>query len=283
MAASLLALLGQGAPSALEAAEEPAPVDLAAEGDEAPAERRTGAAGDAADADTDADEDSDADRPIRLTVSTDAACNVYLDDELVGRATPDKPLEVGVELGEVELRATSAEVPQAAWEKTLELDEAGAESVRVKMKRAIRQFRKEERKSGVYRDPRTSLMWPKRDNGRDVDLRAAYVYCRDLGTAGFDDWRLPTLEQLASLQAIWSRSTYKIQGEIALSECCVWSSEYDGSSRAKTYNYRFRKPFDTNAGYKIGLRALCVRDWDPDTEPEEGQEEDADEADETPD
>ncbi len=111
-------------------------------------------------------------------------------------------------------------------------------------------------------------MWAKRDNGMDVDLRQACSYCRDLGTGGFDGWRLPTLEELESLQAIWLTGGFKILGGIVLTECCMWSSDYDGSERAWTFNYRFRKGFQTNAGYKIGLRALCVRQWNPETEPE---------------
>ncbi len=256
--------------------EEPAPVVPADEGSTATESDQESAesgpsepgatTGEEGDAD---DDDSDSDKPGRLLISTDGECNVYIDDQLKGRATPEEPLEIGVDLGEIEVRASSVQVQGATWEKTLEITESQVEAVRVKMKRAIRLFRKEERQTAVYRDPKTLLMWPKRDNGRDADLRAAYAYCRDLGTGGFDDWRLPTLEELKSLEAIWLRATYKIQGGIVLSECCTWSSDYDGSERASTFNFKFRQAFQSNAGYQIGFRALCVRDWDPDTEPAE--------------
>lgn len=208
----------------------------------------------------------DPERPAVLVFSADADSTIYVDAVPVGRAAPDAPLEVRVKLGEIVLRALSREALGAAWDKTIQLDEPDLRNVRVRMQRAIRNFRREERRSGVYADRKTALMWPRRDNARDVDLRNAYGYCRDLETAGFEDWRLPTLEELRTLKAIWLRATYKILGGIVLSECCIWSSDYDGVSRAKTFNFRYRREFESNAGYELGYRALCVRDWDPEAE-----------------
>jgi hypothetical protein len=48
-------------------------------------------------------------------------------------------------------------------------------------------------------DPSTRLTWPATDNGKDVTWHQAAKYCRDLRLAGFADWRLPTLDELASL------------------------------------------------------------------------------------
>lgn len=221
------------------------------------------------------DPESDSDGPLLLLVTTDAKSVVYVDGRIEGQIEPGEKLEVRVDLGEIAFRATSVDVPGAAWDKTLEFEEPSAQAVRIRMKKAIRLFRRQERKTGVFRDRKTELMWPKRDNAFDVDLRRAYAYCRDLPTGGFEDWRLPTLGELESLEAIWQVSGYKILGEIALTECCMWSSDYDGTERAWTFNYRFRKAFQTNAGYAIGLRALCVREWNPEAEPEVAPEADA--------
>ncbi len=256
--------------SADETASAAPVVDQDAEAEESPADPTDEPAGE-----SDSDSDSDADLPGLLILSSDATATVIVNGELGGRLEPGERLEVRVDLGEIAIRALSVDAVGASWEKTLELEEPGVESVRIRMSRAVRKFRREERKSGVFRDRRHELMWPKRDNGRDVDLRRAYAYCRDLSTGGFEDWRLPTLEELESLEALWERSGYKILGDIFLSECCVWSSEYDGSQRAWTFNYRFRKAFETNAGYSFGLRALCVRPWDPEAEPERAAEETA--------
>ncbi len=299
-ASLLLLLIAVGVPTAVaqetadptEAQDEPAPVEEEApesttedSGEEAvpgesdaaleasdPEAPEGSSSSEDADAEAPANsEDADDQETVQLTVTADAKCTLYVDGELEGRVEPVEPLEVEVDTGEVKLRAASTAVAGAVWEETLELVEGGEQSVRIKMKRTIRQFRKEERKTGVYRDTETELMWPKRDNGRDVDLRRAYAYCRDLETGGFDDWRLPLLDELRSLEAIWARTGFKIQGGITLSECCPWSSDYDGEMRAWTFNYRFRQAFEANAGYALGFRALCVRAWDPEKEPAESE------------
>jgi hypothetical protein len=252
--------------------------------DDSENDSENGAAADEAEAEEsdpdseDDDSDSDSDHPALLVITTDAPCRVYVDRKSEGELEPGNTLEVGVDLGEIEVRAISLEVGRAAWEKTLEFEEEGqAESVRVRMSKTIRKLRQEERQTGVFKDRQTALMWMRRDNGRDVDLREAYAFCRDLDYAGYDGWRLPTLEELETLEAVWQRANYKIKGEIMLSECCMWSTDYDGTERAWTFNYRFRKAFETNAGYELGLRALCVREYDPDLEPEpkKGEEEGA--------
>jgi hypothetical protein len=45
----------------------------------------------------------------------------------------------------------------------------------------------------------TGLMWTAKDNGKDVSWRQATKYCRDLRLAGFSDWRLATIDELAGI------------------------------------------------------------------------------------
>jgi hypothetical protein len=42
-------------------------------------------------------------------------------------------------------------------------------------------------------------MWAAKDNGKDVNWHEATEYCRNLRLAGYSDWSLATLEELASL------------------------------------------------------------------------------------
>lgn len=229
------------------------------------------------DSDASSDSDTDSDHPALVVITTDAACHVFVDGTSEGVIEPGETREVGVDLGEIEIRATAVSVTRATWEKTLEFEEEGeVGTIRVRMKKTIRKTREEERRTGVFRDRKTSLMWMKRDNGRDVDLRRAFGFCRDLDVGGYDSWRLPSLEELRSLEAIWMRASYKIHGDILLTECCMWSTDYDGQERAWTFNFRFRKAFETNAGYQLGLRALCVREWDPELEGGGDDEKDGD-------
>jgi hypothetical protein len=52
---------------------------------------------------------------------------------------------------------------------------------------------------GYWADPSTALMWAGKDNGKDLTWHKAVSYCRDLRLAGFSNWRLATLDELASL------------------------------------------------------------------------------------
>jgi hypothetical protein len=52
---------------------------------------------------------------------------------------------------------------------------------------------------GYWVDSSTGLMWAGKDNGKDVTWGKAVKYCRDLRLAGYSDWRLATLDELASL------------------------------------------------------------------------------------
>jgi hypothetical protein len=42
-------------------------------------------------------------------------------------------------------------------------------------------------------------MWAAKDNGKEVTWHSAVSYCRNLRLAGYSDWRLATLDELASL------------------------------------------------------------------------------------
>jgi hypothetical protein len=53
--------------------------------------------------------------------------------------------------------------------------------------------------SQYWVDPSTGLMWTARDNGKAVTWHKADSYCRKLRLVGYRDWRLATLDELASL------------------------------------------------------------------------------------
>ena len=52
---------------------------------------------------------------------------------------------------------------------------------------------------GYWIDPSTGLMWAAKDNGKAVTWHKAVSYCRNLRLAGYPDWRLATLDELATL------------------------------------------------------------------------------------
>jgi hypothetical protein len=48
-------------------------------------------------------------------------------------------------------------------------------------------------------DSDTGLMWANRDNGFDIPWEKAKAYCQQFRMGGYTDWRLPTMDELASL------------------------------------------------------------------------------------
>jgi hypothetical protein len=52
---------------------------------------------------------------------------------------------------------------------------------------------------GYWVDPTTGLMWAAKDNGVAVTWHKAASYCSNLRLTGHSDWRLATLDELATL------------------------------------------------------------------------------------
>ena len=62
-----------------------------------------------------------------------------------------------------------------------------------------RRLQQETRLRGYWIDTVTKLMWAAQDNGEPVTWRKATGYCKELRLAGYSNWRLATLDELASL------------------------------------------------------------------------------------
>ena len=75
----------------------------------------------------------------------------------------------------------------------------------------------ETRSRGYWIDSTTKLMWEGQDNGIAVTWHKAASYCRGLRLAGYSDWRLATLDELAGLVDQGATCTDKIgHGETCL-------------------------------------------------------------------
>ncbi len=53
--------------------------------------------------------------------------------------------------------------------------------------------------NGTVTDKQKSLMWAMHDNGVPINWPDAQAFCKNYRGGGFLDWRMPTLEELASL------------------------------------------------------------------------------------
>jgi len=76
-------------------------------------------------------------------------------------------------------------------------------------------------------DNKTGLMWPTKDNGSDISWPAGQEYCVVFELGGYDDWRMPTQEELASLYNLEAAnySEYYIHLQVSITACCQWASD----------------------------------------------------------
>ncbi len=117
----------------------------------------------------------------------------------------------------------------------------------------------EEKVSSVYLDPATDLLWTTADNGRDVDWHRAATYCKALVLAGFEDWTLPSLDDLETLLRPMAQGAYNLPAKFRLTACCPWSSTKKDGQSAWNFNFQFSKPFSGSFSYTYDHRALCMR------------------------
>jgi hypothetical protein len=103
-------------------------------------------------------------------------------------------------------------------------------------------------------------MWTAADNGSALSLSQAVRYCRELATAGFRDWALPSIEDLQELfDPDQNRGGYRIKAPIRLTGW-QWSST-PGSQSGEGWALDFGDGGRASvAAGDSGLnRALCVR------------------------
>lgn len=97
--------------------------------------------------------------------------------------------------------------------------------------------------NGTVKDLTTGLMWAANDNGGSITWEAAKTYCQNYRGGGYEDWRMPTTEELKDIYNPRLRDPYPlaegckgvchITRFIQLSCCPIWS--WDGISEVETF------------------------------------------------
>ncbi len=112
----------------------------------------------------------------------------------------------------------------------------------------------------VVADSKTGLMWALQDNGKDIDWWDAQQFTKEFSAAGYNDWRLPDIKELATLFTGDERNNdgYLIAKPFKITDCCIWSS-YDILGGAMTYSFKSGKEIPISFSETYQLRVLPVR------------------------
>lgn len=121
---------------------------------------------------------------------------------------------------------------------------------------------------GTVLDSESKLMWAAKDNGSDINWQDAWSYCKNYRGGGHEDWRMPTLDELAGLydvkksRPVAANHNYSIHVAtelIDITHFAPWSSETRGSTAASFNFYNGKRSWSRKSGDNI-TRALPVRD-----------------------
>lgn len=84
---------------------------------------------------------------------------------------------------------------------------------------------------GTVWDSQSNLLWASRDNGSNINWSDAESYCKTYDGGGYQQWRLPTKDELVTLynRSIFGNNGYHLTKLITLSGSYPWTSDVQGS------------------------------------------------------
>jgi len=239
--------------------------------------------------------------PATLLVMCDLACNWKLDGDPKGSIEAGGSSKAKVQLGQhvvvavtedgsdqvhqvikvqqkgqtvvtIELKParearlkTEQDAQEQAAREQQEREQAAQELAASEQQERDRQAREhaaqEELDRLIWSDPATGLMWTKSDNGSDVTAQEALNYCIDLQLAGYSDWQLPTIDQLATISdaaVTGSGWGQHVKGNLQISGF-EWGASFKKTRLVPwTFNFYDGSRLEGPLGERQD-RALCVR------------------------
>ena len=91
--------------------------------------------------------------------------------------------------------------------------------------------------NGTVVDTETGLTWASKDDGKGLNEKDAVEYCQNYKGGGYNDWRMPSLEELKTIfdPLTRNRSGYHVTKLIDITAELVWALE--GPSTTSTFNF----------------------------------------------
>jgi Protein of unknown function (DUF1566) len=117
-----------------------------------------------------------------------------------------------------------------------------------------------ENENGTITDTETGLMWVSKDNGAPINWPDAKKYCENLNVAGYSDWRIPTLAELATLYTPHEKNKngYHTIALVDTTAQSCWSSERKGNLAGR-FNFTYGEIYWIRQMYSGPTRVLAVR------------------------
>jgi hypothetical protein len=121
---------------------------------------------------------------------------------------------------------------------------------------------------GVVRDSRTGLLWTARDAGRELAWEAAQRRCSELALDTAEAWRLPSIEELASLYSESQRQPCgdgicRVDPAVDLTSPYQWSATARGEGRRVYFDFRHASELAPLLRRDLTRSALCTRAGPP--------------------
>ena len=114
--------------------------------------------------------------------------------------------------------------------------------------------------NGTITDTKTNLMWAVKDNGSLINWQNASSYCQNYQGGGYNDWRMPTLAELASLYEPGAENEYgyHVNKMIGISAASCWASETRNNEAAR-FNFTYGEVYWLYKSFSGPSRVLPVR------------------------
>jgi len=112
---------------------------------------------------------------------------------------------------------------------------------------------------GTLTDPEAGLMWQAVDDGIERIQEDAFICCSELELGGFNDWRLPTLEEFEVLRAALKASGLKVDVDRNLTSNQDYWTATQGSQADTVYIADGTTMFRTNRYLTKAVRTITYR------------------------